>query len=445
MEAPGQEGRMIARVRKFWRSLADAFWVLPAVIVVLLAGLGLLVVDIQRWGALPHWLPSGWIYGGGETGARTLLGAMASSTIGVAGTLFSITIAALSLASSQMGPRLLRNFVRDRGNQLTLGVLLGAFAYALIVLRSVRGGEESPFVPSLGVTVGLVLSGACIALMVYFVHHVATRINVDTVIDLVYDDVRRDIDRLTWPERDEPALVEIDWRGAAAVRLESSGYLQQIDAGGLAEWAAEHDTTIRLLVRPGMFVYPGAAIALVSPRVEGAAEALHDATALSAQAGGADDLTYPVLQLVEVAVRALSPGINDPRTAISVLDRLGATLARLASREFRSGVIRHDGQPRVLIPDLTYDDLIQAMFPMVRQAAGRTPAVLLHLMTVLSAVAGIEPRDERISALRRTAEEVVEEGRVGVANRFDLAALDAAHRAFLAVVAGRSGAGAVEC
>lgn len=436
---------MIARLRRFGRSLADAFWVLPAGIVVLLAGLGALVVEIQVWDALPDWLPSGWIYGGGETGARTLLGAMASSTIGVAGTLFSITIAALSLASSQMGPRLLRNFVRDRGNQLTLGVLLGAFAYALIVLRSVRGGEESAFVPSLGVTVGLILSGACIALMIYFVHHVATRINVDTVINLVYDDVRRDIDRLTSPDRDEPADVDIDWQAAGVVRFDSSGYLQQIDAAGLAEWASEHDTTIRLLLRPGMFVYPGAALALVCPPVEGAGEALHDATALSAQAGSPNDLTYPILQLVEVAVRALSPGINDPRTAISVLDRLGATLARLASRELRSGVIRHGGEPRLLIPDLTYGDVLQAMFPMIRQAAGRTPAVLLHLMAVLNAVAGIERRDERIAALRRTAEEVVEEARAGFVNQFDQEALDAAHRAFLATTASRSSSMAVEC
>lgn len=429
---------MIARARRLWRSLADSFWVLPAAIVVLLAGLGLLVIEIQVWEALPDWLPSDWIYGGGETGARTLLGAIASSTIGVAGTLFSITIAALSLASSQMGPRLLRNFVKDRGNQVTLGVLLGAFAYALIVLRAVRGGEASPFVSSLGVTVGLILAAACIGLLIYFVHHVATRINVDTVIDLVYGDIQRDIERLTSPESDADPAIRVQWRGAAQVRLDGSGYLQQIDAAGLAAWAAEHDTTVRLLVRPGAFVYPGAVAALVSPPVDGAAAALHDATALSAQAGGADDLSYPILQLVEVAVRALSPGINDPRTAMSVLDRLGAVLGQLSSRELRSGVVSHDGTPRLLIPNLTYDDLIQAMFPMIRHAAGRSPVVLLHFMSVLRAVAEIEAREERRSALRRVAEEAVAEARIGCTNPFDLAAVERAHRAVLAAISGRS-------
>ena len=150
---------MRARLLRFFQDVTDAFWVLPALIVLVLAGLAVVAVDIQLLGHLPDWIPSGWVYGGGDTGARTLLGAIASSTIGVAGTLFSITIAALTLASSQMGPRLLRNFMRDRGNQLTLGVFLGTFGYSLIVLRSVRGGEDGAFVPALGVTLGLASGG----------------------------------------------------------------------------------------------------------------------------------------------------------------------------------------------------------------------------------------------------------------------------------------------
>ncbi len=204
-----------------------------------LSGLAIVAVDIQLLGHLPDWIPSGWVYSGGDTGARTLLGAIASSTIGVAGTLFSITIAALTLASSQMGPRLLRNFMRDRGNQVTLGVLLGTFGYALIVLRSVRGGEDSAFVPSLGVTIGLLLAGACVALLIYFIHHVANRINVDTVIDLVHDDVVHDMERLTL---EDPCPVfddDIDWDAATAVCLPHSGYLQQLDTSALVSWACE--------------------------------------------------------------------------------------------------------------------------------------------------------------------------------------------------------------
>ena len=123
-----------------------------------------------------------------------------SSAIGVAGTVFSITIAALSLAAGQMGPRLLRNFTRDRGNQMTLGVFLGTFAYALMVLRSVRTPDEGDFVPHLALSVGILLAFACVATLVYFVGHMAGRINVDAVIELVTDDVRSAIRRLTSEE-----------------------------------------------------------------------------------------------------------------------------------------------------------------------------------------------------------------------------------------------------
>ncbi len=135
---------------------------------------------------VPQWLiDSPWLYNGGGTGARTLLGAVASSTIGVAGTVFSITIAALSLAAGQMGPRLLRNFTRDRGNQFTLGAFLGTFSYALMVLRSVRTQDEGEFVPHLSLSVGIALAFVCVGTLVFFVGHMAGRINVDTVIELV--------------------------------------------------------------------------------------------------------------------------------------------------------------------------------------------------------------------------------------------------------------------
>ncbi len=188
---------MTARFRKLLTVLGDTFWLLPGGMVVggILLGVGLVAVD--RSGAVPQWLiESPWLYNGGGTGARTLLGAVASSTIGVAGTVFSITIAALSLAAGQMGPRLLRNFTRDRGNQLTLGAFLGTFSYALMVLRAVRTHSEGEFVPHLSLSVAILLAFVCVATLVFFVGHMAGRINVDTVIELVSEDVRRAISRL---------------------------------------------------------------------------------------------------------------------------------------------------------------------------------------------------------------------------------------------------------
>ncbi|WP_338034035.1 DUF2254 family protein [Lichenicola cladoniae] len=147
---------MIARFRKFFSDLGETFWVIPGLMVMwgILGAVG--SVHLDRTGVVPKWLiTSPWLYNGGATGARTLLGAVASSTIGVAGTVFSITIAALSLAAGQMGPRLLRNFTRDRGNQFTLGTFLGTFSFALMVLRSVRTQDEGEFVPHLSLTLSI--------------------------------------------------------------------------------------------------------------------------------------------------------------------------------------------------------------------------------------------------------------------------------------------------
>ena len=183
--AEGGTRGVVTRVRAWFVALAETFWFVPGLMVIGGIGLGEALVDLDRSGIVPKALVnSPWLYGGSATGARTLLGAVASSTIGVAGTVFSITIAALSLAAGQMGPRLLRNFTHDRGNQATLGVFLATFSFALIVLRSVRTVAEHEFVPHVALSVALLLAFVCVGTLVFFVGHMADRINVDNVIEV---------------------------------------------------------------------------------------------------------------------------------------------------------------------------------------------------------------------------------------------------------------------
>ena len=231
---------MTARIRKLLSDLAETFWLVPALMVVVGVLLAVGLVELDRSGIVPpRLLETSWLYNGGGTGARTLLGAVASSTIGVAGTVFSITIAALSLAAGQMGPRLLRNFTRDRGNQITLGAFLGTFSYALMVLRSVRTQSEGEFMPHLSLSVGILLAFVCVGDS--RLSSSATwpgRINVDTVIDLVSDDVQSAIaaadDRRARPMPRRRQTTS----GADAVPVVDArrGYLQQLDdrrTGGL--------------------------------------------------------------------------------------------------------------------------------------------------------------------------------------------------------------------
>ncbi|MDN8617450.1 DUF2254 domain-containing protein [Variovorax ginsengisoli] len=361
------------------------------------------------------------------TGARTLLGAIAASTIGVAGTVFSITIAALSLAAGQMGPRLLRNFTRDRGVQVTLGAYLGTFSYALMVLRSVRTQEEGPFTPHLALSFGILLAFACVGTLVYFVGHMANRINVDTVVDLVSYDIRAAM-KATITDEAQPAPPSADfWANASTIVDARRGYLQQFDEAGLADWASEHGTAIRLLARRGDYVFPGAPVALMSVQVAEAEDAVRRATALGAARGSVGDLEYAVRQLVEVAVRALSPGINDPHTAMSVLDRLGAALCDLAGANLPSGVTLRGDEVVLVVPSATYGSLADVMFHMIRQNAAGSTAVMIRLLDVLTAVIACESDQDRRAVLLRHADLVWTDAQRDIANEGDRADVGRRH------------------
>ncbi|UAJ09699.1 DUF2254 domain-containing protein [Glacieibacterium megasporae] len=427
---------MIARLRRIASTVADSFWIVPAVVIVAAIGLAEGLVAVDRAGLLAGLLVDNrWLYNGGATGARTLLGAVASSTIGVAGTVFSITIASLSLAAGQMGPRLLRNFVRDRGNQVTLGVFLGTFSYALMVLRNVRTSGEGEFIPHLSMSVGIALAFVCVGTLVYFVGHTASRINVDTVIDLVAGDLTAAIKRLTTrdpePGTSAPQLGEAVFTVPDARR----GYLKHLDADGLADWAAKNATTLQLLVRPGDCVFPGAVIALITPAVAGAGIAIRAATALAKERVSDEDLEYAVRQLVEVAVRALSPGINDPNTAMSVLDRMGAALCELAPRYLHSGRWSRDGRVVLVVPAVDYDGLTNAMLDMIRQNAASSMSVLIRFVEVLTAVAGCERDAGRLATLRRHADLALGDGVHTITTPADLDELRRRHARLVAMIA----------
>lgn len=413
---------MTARFRQFLSILSVTFWIVPAALVMAGIFLAIGLLSIDRWVELPLWLSESiWLYNGGGMGARTLLGAIASSAIGVAGTVFSITIAALSLAAGQMGPRLLQNFTRDRGVQLTLGAFLGTFSYALMVLRSVRTQEEGAFTPHIALTCGIILAFICVGTLVYFVSHMASRINVDTVVNLVSDDVRSAIQSITVDEKQAEAPPDSFWLGATEVLDDRRGYLHQLDAQTLAEWASKHGTAIRLLVRPGDYLFPGTPIALITVQVPDALEAIRDATALGETRGSSGNAEHAIRQLVEVAVRALSSGSNDPHTAISVLDRLGSALCDIAGHGLPTGVYIRKKVVALAVPNITYQGLTDVMFHMIRQNTANSTAVLIRLLDVLTAVVICETEIGRREVLLHHAELVWADTQRNIGNKTDVA------------------------
>lgn len=428
---------MKARLLKFLDDLREIFWIIPACCVAagMMGAFALLSADRAAVGGIKG-VPGAFLYDGGASGARGLLSAVASSSIAVAATVFSITIAALSLAAGQMGPRLLRSFTRDRGNQAVLGAFLGTFVYSLLVLRSVRGSEEGEFVPHVSVSVAILLAIVCVAALVWYVHHMASRINVDTVINLVSRDLKDAIARLTSEEAADVPPVDTNIDATNAVRVASYGYLQQLDADGLASWAGENGVRIRLLFRPGDYVFPSATVARATAAVEGLADAISGAMAFGDTRSTSADLEQSVRQLVEVALRALSPGINDPQTAIIALDHLGAALCHVAGRHFPPSVHARDGVIVLEVPTFDYDGLVDAMFNEIRQNATDQPSVSIRLLEVLASVADVEASMARRESLARHAELVRVDSERAVANAADLAVIRSRFAEFMQAIRG---------
>ena len=413
---------MPARFRKLLNDLSDSFWVLPALLAGLSVLLAQLLVMIDASGLIPDaWLDGSLLYNGGGTGARTLLGAIATSSIGVAGTIFSITIAALTLAAGQMGPRLLRNFTRDRGNQITLGVLLGTFAYALTVLRSVRTIDEGEFIPHLALTTGVVLAFVCIGTLIFFVAHIAGRINVDTVINLVGEEMRRAVRRLMVEQAGPLPPSETFWAPAQDVRQNNSGYLQHLDTEWLASWAEQNGTSIRMLVRPGQFVFPGAIVAQALPATEDVSAAITRAMGIGRLPASPFKCRSITLKLTGMSVRALSPGINDPQTAISVLDRIGLTLCELAPLHFHSGLTEREGRLLLAVPVTDYAGLVDTMLRMIRQSAAGNAAVLIRMLEIVAIVVECDASPTRREILRQQAETIWQDAKRTVLTDSDLA------------------------
>jgi uncharacterized membrane protein len=269
--------------------------------------------------------------------------------------------------------------------------------------------------------------------LVFFVGHMAGRINVDTVIELVSRDVSDAIRRLTDSDSPPPVPAPTFFEAVVAIADPRHGYVQELDADQLADWAAAHDCTIQLVVRPGDYVFPGAAIALAEPARDGIDRAIRRATALGGQRVSRIDLEFAVRQLVEIAVRALSPGINDPHTAMSVLDRLGAALCALVPRHLPHGMIERGDRTVLVVPVVDYDGLADAMFHLIRQNAAGSATVLIRMLEVLTAVAGVERRLERLAVLRRHADLVLGDGERDVSTPADLDDLRGRHRRFVAM------------
>ena len=381
-----------------WQHLRESFWFLPAVMCVFAAALAELLVWLGgATGRLDLGPLNPVIYRAGAEGSRAVLGAIASSMLTVAGTTFSITIAVLALTSSTYGPRLVRNFLADRGNQLTLGVFVATFLYALLVLRSIRQTSlddrvEESFVPHLAVNVAVLLALVAVGVLVWFIHHISDSIQVWTLARRVRGELRDTVDHL-YPEMAGRGRAEVEPdrdqrpRGPGSqVRAPASGYVVEIDEKRLLKLASRCDAVVTFTVWPGVYVLRGSVMATVhaGDTVDhDLLSSVQHSVAIQESRSPYQDIEFAVDQMLELAVRALSPSMNDPYTAINALDDLSAELARLVGRDTPSQE-RYDssGTLRLLTPGVDRGDLIDLTFDTVRTYALQHPMVLHRTLEV---------------------------------------------------------------
>jgi uncharacterized membrane protein len=347
----GNGYRSVNKFRQLCGILRTSFWFVPSLIVTGSIVLAVALIGVDFAGS-KQWLAR-WprLFGVGADGARGMLSTIAGSMMTVVGVTFSMVLMTLALASSQYTSRILRNFMSDRVTQIVLGVFAGIFTYCLIVLRTIRGGEDGVFVPGLAVSFSVVLAMGGIGVLIFFIHHISASIQAANIIASVADETMLVIDRLFpeklgdgWVDDDEacqtpPPLPEHIWKPVPA---KSNGYIQSLDNAALLRLACENKTIVRMEHAIGEFVVRGTALAslvLEKPPEKEIIVALQAAYGIDRHRTVSQDAAFGIRKIVDIALKALSPGINDTTTAVICVDYLSAILARLAHRSIPSSFI----------------------------------------------------------------------------------------------------------
>jgi len=409
----------MSKLKLLWSNLRSSFWFVPSLIVVLSIALAVALIEADSAGN-DRWLAQ-WprLFGAGAEGARGMMSTIAGSMMTVVGVTFSMILVVLALASSQYTSRILRNFMRSRATQVVLGIFVGIFTYCLIVLRTIRGGDESAFVPNLAVFFGFVLALGGVGALMFFIHHIASSIQASNIIASVAQDTIEAIDRL-FPEElgHEPdedgddqaprALSERSWR---AVPAKKSGYIQSVSYAALLRLAQDRKSIVWIQHGIGEFVTQSttlASLCLEDPLDQETIDALQATFSISRYRTVEQDAAFGIRQIVDVALKALSPGINDTTTAVTCVDYLTAILARLASRQLPKSLRFEAGELRVITVAPTFEDLLDRSFDQIQRNAEGKVAVMTRMLGALETIGTLTVSPRRRRALREHVQSISE-------------------------------------
>lgn len=425
---------MVGRAAHLWRNLSQSLGFVPGLIVAAFAALGIVLVELDGQIDLTGVQV---VFKGDGSAARTVLSVIAGSLITVAGLTFSITMVVLQLASSQFSPRVLRTFFADRVTQITIGTFVGTFVYALLVLRAVGSFGDTGFVPRLSVTIASLLGIGAVVLLVVFINHVSRMIQVSHVTAGIAGDTLARTDVLYPENYGEPVEDErgderlAAWRAEPAghVRPPGPGYVQRVAVEDLARAVGGHAQRMAVLVRPGDFVSVEQSIVEVWPpsAAEECRAALRNAVSIAAERDLNQDVDFGVRQLADLALKAMSPGINDPMTAITCIGYLRSILVRITERATPPSVRRFpDHELTVTVAQRRYDEYLDAILQISRYVEGDAwvAEAMLEALAACARTAARCGAADRLRSIHGVAVTVAEQTRDQATSERDRAAVD---------------------
>jgi uncharacterized membrane protein len=423
-----------------WRELKATFWFVPVIMIItsILLSVALVYTDGQITVSHEGW--GRYFFVNSSDSARSILSTISGAMMGVAGTVFSITLVALTLASSQFGPRLIKNFMYVRLNQIVLGAYISTYLYCLIVLNSVQDNNDYTFIPSISIFVAIIAAITNIVLLIVFIHQIAVSLQADKVVSNISEFISQHVVTL-FPEKagdgkqtdksvDRSAIIS-GYRNRIPVLAHKSGYLQYIDNDTLTKIFCKHHSLIELYKRPGDHLVEGLQIGLLYSNGQwdnDVLENIQQQFEIGNIKTSQQDLEFSIHQMVEIALRALSPGINDPYTAIACIDNLKATMCYLAQAKFPSRYLFDDKENlRIIAHTIDFEGALDAAFNQIRQFSGGSPAVMIRLMEALTTIRGFTTDESHIKSVLRHAEMVLNIGKQTIKEENDL--LDLSSRA----------------
>lgn len=419
-----------------WRKLTATFWFIPLLLIAASILLAILMVYIDQQVKIPQKGLARIFLVNNPDSARSILSTISGAMMGVAGTVFSITLVALTLASNQFGPRLIKNFMHKHLNQVVLGSYISTYLYCLLVLNSIGDGENYSFIPSISILFAIIAAIGNIILLIIFIHQIAISIQADKLISDISEYLSNQIEML-FPKNigsvAEPKVVNENdllsgFSHKIPLKSSKSGYLQYIDNDELLAILTKKEALLEMYYRPGDHLVEGERLGMLFLNKnldENEFDEIYKQFVIGKIRTSQQDLEFSILQMVEIAVRALSPGVNDPFTAIACIDNLKGTLSCLAQAEFPSKYcFDTNGSLRIISDVVDFEGILNAAFNQIRQNSGGSPAVIIRLMEAMITIEEFTRIDNHKKAVIQHAEMILRIGKQTIKEENDLADLN---------------------